>query len=175
MSRRSAAAAWAALDPPPTARADAAAALARFIHLFLASLLHPPRSDGDVASRLIMREATQPSEAIDFVVRDFIEPHESMLIRIMQVLVPGADRAELAMLSHSVLGQVLHYRAHRPLLERIAIRQWLDAAGIRQIAEHIARFSLRAIDCPQKIIDEAVRQIADEPGDPAIAAREVRR
>ena len=48
--------------------------------------------DGHTREALLDAAAAEPSQAIDSVVRDYIEPHESMLVEVLRVLVPDADR-----------------------------------------------------------------------------------
>lgn len=153
MQRRETASAWAMLEPAPTTRQAAATALVRFIDRFMRSLLLP--ENGDAATCLILREAAEPDEAIDSVVRDFIQPHESMLVGVVAVLRPDADRRELSLLAQSILGQMLHYRVFRPFLERMATGGLRDEAAVDGIASHVARFSLRSLGCPARMIERA--------------------
>ncbi len=154
MKRRPTAAAWDLLREKPRSRQDAATALVRFTHEFLVRLL--PADDNDVFSGLILREAAEPSEAIDSVVRDFIDPHESLLVGLIEVLVPGTPRPQLSLLAQSVLGQILHYRVFRPFLERMAVADFLRSRRLKEIADHIASFSLRALGCSVPMIDRAI-------------------
>ena len=155
MERRESAAPWEVLEGEPTSRLAAAAMIVRFIHRFLARRLAPDTPD--TASSLILHEAAEPSEAIDSVVQ-FIQPHETMLMEVLRVLIPDADRQRLSFLAQSVLGQILHYRVFRPVLERMAIGNLADRKRIRDIADHIARFSLRGFGCSPRLIDRAVEE-----------------
>ncbi|MHC4415980.1 MAG: TetR/AcrR family transcriptional regulator [Planctomycetota bacterium] len=156
MERRETASAWESLQARPPDPQMAATVLVRFIHRFLARRLAP--DSPDTAGSLILHEAVEPSEAIDAVVRDFIQPHESMLVEVLSVLAPDADRRQLSFFGQSVLGQILHYRVFRPVLERMAIGNLADREQIRQIADHIARFSLRGLGCPPEIIERALAE-----------------
>src|SRR5262245_8982557 len=69
MSRDEAQAVWDVLRDPPADADSAAAMLARFIHMFLSRLLLSP--EGTRCCSLMVREAGEPSEAIDAVMRDF--------------------------------------------------------------------------------------------------------
>ena len=69
----------------------------------------------------------------------------------------------LSFLAQSILGQILHYRVFKPMLERMAIGDLSDRTQIRRIADHIARFSLGGLGCSLSVIDRAVA----EAGPPA--------
>jgi AcrR family transcriptional regulator len=151
MQRRRAGAAWEVLQDTPRDRSEAAVRLVRFVHEFLAHLMA-----GDPSSRLLLREAAEPSEAIDGVVRDFIEPNEALLVSLVRVFAPDEDERRLALMAESVLGQVLHYRVFRPFLERLTVGELATAEQIAEVADHLAAFSLRGIGCPGDMIDQAI-------------------
>ena len=73
----------------------AATVLARFIHLFLSHLL--PTEGVDTCGNLLIREALEPTEAIEAVVADYMRPHQSMLISVLEIMLPEAGRRELSM------------------------------------------------------------------------------
>ena len=169
MERRETAAPWEVLQGPQATPQEAATVLVAFIHRFLARRLDPETTD--TAASLILHEAAEPSEAIDSVVRDFIQPHEERLVAALRILKPDANRQELSFLAQSILGQVLHYRVFKPVLERMAIGDLSDRRQIRRIADHIARFSLRGLGCSPSVIDRAVA----EAGPPANSGSRTRR
>ena len=146
---------WEVLQETPADLQMAATMLVRFIHRFLARRLAP--ESPDTAASLILHEAAEPSEAIDSVVRDFIQPHEEMLVRVLRVLAPDADRRTLSLFAQGVLGQILHYRVFRPVLERMAVGDLSDPGCIARIGEHIGRFSLAGLGCPPDIIARALQ------------------
>ena len=158
MERHGARAAWQVLEGPHASRRAAAAALALFIRRFLARRLPPPGDGPDVAGSLILHEAAEPSEAIDSVVRDFIRPHESMLVETLSVLAPEAQRRTLALHAQSIMGQMLHYRVFRPFMERMAVGDLSRPATVRRIADHIARVSLRGLGLSEARIERALTE-----------------
>jgi AcrR family transcriptional regulator len=161
MSRGEAQAVWDVLRDPP-ADADAAAGLlARFIHLFLARVLLS--NQGNSCCSLMVREATEPSEAIDAVVRDFVRPHRDMLVQAVGVLRPDLRKGELALCAQSVLAQVLHYRVFRAFAERLDDQSLTDEHRVRTVAAHIARFSLTALGCSTARIDQALHTAGAQP------------
>jgi AcrR family transcriptional regulator len=154
MQQRVTSAAWEALEGRPADANEAAAALARFIDRFLRHLI--PADRDDAASCFILREAAQPSEAIDSILENFIKPNEALLVQTLQVLAPQCSRAQLSLYAQSVLGQMLHYRTFRPFLERMPIGDLSNTETIAAIAEHITRFSLQGLRVEPTTIDQAI-------------------
>ena len=157
LERRDTAKAWGALRPQPESRKAAATMLVQFIHLFLKRLL---MQTDDVVSSLILREAAEPTDAIDFVIQHFAQPHEETLVRVIAVLLPKASRRALSLHAQSILGQVLHYRTYRPFLERMTIGVLCDSGNLASIAEHIACVSLRGLGCSPRLIETARQSAA---------------
>lgn len=156
MSRGEAEAVWDVLRDKPADAASAAAMLVRFIHTFLSRLLSP--EEGSACCSLMVREAMEPSEAIDAVVRDFIRPHRDMLVQVIGVLRPDLSNDKLAMCAQSVLAQVLHYRVFRGFVERLDTATIADPAYAREKADHVARFSLAALGCDAGLIAQAIEE-----------------
>jgi TetR/AcrR family transcriptional regulator, regulator of cefoperazone and chloramphenicol sensitivity len=155
MSRGDAQTVWDVLNDVPGDRTEAATVLVRFIHQMLS--LHLTSESPSACCRLMMREAAEPSEAIDSVVRDYILPRHQTLVRVIAAISGEHDPASLSMAATSVLSQVLHYRIFKPFIERMRQGDVSDAAQIRAIGGHIARFSLRGLSCPEPMIAVAVR------------------
>jgi hypothetical protein len=120
---------------------------------------------------LILHEAAEPTEAIDSVVGDFIEPHERMHIELLRVIVPEASQEQLSFFAQSIMSQIMHYRIFKPVLERMAVGDLTDRTKIRSIADHIARFSLRGLGCPQDVVEQAVSGAAKLDKDNALNQR----
>jgi AcrR family transcriptional regulator len=157
MSRGEAEAVWDVLREKPADAASAATMLVRFIHTFLSRLLSP--DEGSSCCNLMVREAMEPSEAIDAVVRDFIRPHRDMLVQVIGVLRPDLDRKRLAMCAQSVLAQVLHYRVFRGFVERLDATAIDDPTYVRGKADHVASFSLAALGCDAEMIAQAIEEV----------------
>jgi AcrR family transcriptional regulator len=163
MSRGEAAAAWDALrgfEPDGTLARDshgAAAALVRFVRLLLDRMINDTPENEPRCCALMLREAAEPSEAIDAVVRDFIEPSQGLLMNVLRAVAgaPGMPEAQLAASATSVMSQILHYRIFRPFLDRMP-QTAPHAHDVDYLAAHIARFSLRAVGLPEPAIDSAI-------------------
>jgi len=154
LRERATAGAWRALEAEPRDATAAAMALARFIDRFLRHLI--PADRDDAASCFILREAAQPSEAIDSIMENFIRPNEALLVQTLALLAPQSSRSQLSLYAQSVLGQMLHYRTFRPFLERMAIGDLSNPQTIAAVAEHITRFSLQALGVTPDIIEQAI-------------------
>jgi AcrR family transcriptional regulator len=159
MEQSETSASWEVLREGPPDPLEAATMLVCFIHHFLDR--HMAADVPNTVCSLILHEAAEPTEAIDSVVRDFVEPHEHRLIEVLRVLVPDAERRQLSFFAQSIMGQILHYRVFKPVLERMAVGDLTDRARIRSIADHLARFSLRGLGCPPDLIEKAVSSAAE--------------
>ncbi|MCA9295662.1 MAG: TetR/AcrR family transcriptional regulator [Phycisphaerales bacterium] len=150
LERRDHAEAWAVLEERATSRSDAAHRLTLFMHVMLQRLLRPAGSD--VACKLILREAAEPTRMMSVVVDEFIRPYEQTLADAIRTLEPALTDHERACAAQSVLGQLLHYRTYGPFLEFMGLGSMRDAANISDIAGCIARFTLRGLGCsPEEI------------------------
>ena len=165
MERSEAAASWEVLREGFTEPLDAATVLVRFIHKFMERHMAPD-TPSPVCS-LILHEAAEPTEAIDSVVRDFIEPHMRRHVELLRVLVPGANDRHLSLYSQSIMGQILHYRVLKPVLERLGVGDLTDRQQIRTLADHIARFSLLGLGCPPDLVKQAIMNAGQSDPDAA--------
>jgi AcrR family transcriptional regulator len=163
MSRGEAAAAWDALRgiepearpaPDPSA---AAIALVRFVRLLLDRMINETPGNEPRCCALMLREAAEPSEAIDAVVRDFIQPSQGLLMNVLRCIAGGdaVPEAQLAASATSVMSQILHYRIFRPFLDRMP-QTAPHAHDLNYLAAHIARFSLRGMGVADHAIGKAI-------------------
>jgi len=160
MERRPAAAPWEALNEKPKNRKVAAAQLAIFIRLLLVRLLGPSE---DTSTKLLFREAAEPSEAIDSVVAELIQPLETLLVEVIGTIRPGASVDDSRLAAQSVLGQISHYRVFMPFLQRMRNRSLRSSGSIERIAAHISGFSLSALGCNSTTIEQAIASASTSP------------
>ncbi|MCA9291859.1 MAG: CerR family C-terminal domain-containing protein [Phycisphaerales bacterium] len=161
MRRRDLESAWARLEPAPTTPAAAGVALAEFLHHFIQDVLRPPGDDP--CCTLMMHEANEPSEVLDWIVRDFLAPRQAQLVETLRVLRPSEPDDVLSFAAQSVLGQIFHYRNARPFIERLRTTDLEAPACAREVAIHLTRFSLRGVGCPEAFIARTVRRAFPEP------------
>ena len=131
---------------------------ARCLHGFIRAYLHDLLVEGghDSCGALMLWEAVQPSEAIDAVVRDYIEPSHAALLALVRALLPADDRDRARLCARSVLGQLLHYRVFGPFIERLDARGDDPQQTAGEKAEHVLRFSLRAMGHDDAFIDRVL-------------------
>lgn len=127
--------------PPGT---PAAAKLRDFIRFQLGKLLDPHKPAWH--ARLIMRELTQPSAACTELVRDYIEPKSKILIGILEdLLPPRTSRRQRFLTAFSIVGQVLFYSTHKPIITLLLGEEDYQRLDADILAEHITRFTLAAL------------------------------
>jgi hypothetical protein len=84
------------------------------------------------------------------LVRDFFRPHFEQLLKILDELLPAdMPLARRQMIGFSVIGQCLHYRVARPIVELIVGPEELPRFNLAAIAQHISQFTLAALGSPE--------------------------
>ncbi len=151
---------WGTLAPRPRSRAAAAHALVRFLRRFLARLSDRPALTS--CTRLTLQEAMRPSEALEDVVSSFMLPNVVLLVEVLAVLSPRSSAVELRFDARGILGQLMHYLVLRPIVERSAGLDLSDPRVLREVADHVARFSLRGLRVPEALVQAAFAEDADE-------------
>ncbi|QDU83536.1 HTH-type transcriptional repressor KstR2 [Planctomycetes bacterium Pla163] len=149
--------AWSELDGPFTKPADAARALAVFVRAFLPGLLED--RELNACSCLMLREAMQPSEALDDVLRQFIEPREQALEDAIRAARPELKPKEARLCARSLFGQLLHQHLFRPFFEGLRGRPHAKR-DVQAITDHVIRFSLRGIGLRDAQITKALASSA---------------
>ena len=126
-------------DAPPQDRLKA----------YVRSLLQRLFDQGKPAAwhnKLIAREIIEPTGALESLVRHSIKPQYEALSGIIEELLGGPGPAErVRACAISVVGQCMHLYHARPVLTRLAPDMGYQPADIERWADHIARFSLAAI------------------------------
>jgi len=119
-----------------------------YIDGFLHRLLHPDRPKWH--GLLMAREMTEPTDALDILVREAIRPRAQELEKIITELTGGSlSKDREWMLGFSVVGQCLFYLHDRPLIERLYPKLATHPPSIEQLVDHIHAFSLAAIRAAQ--------------------------
>lgn len=144
---------WAVLERPFDGPQAATRALAAFVRAKLANLLEDEVANA--CTCLLLREAMQPSEALDDVLAQFIEPHEKSLERAIRAARPNLKPKEARMCARSLFAQLLHQHLFRPFFEGLRGKPH-TAREVRTISDHVIRFSLRGIGLRDSQIDKAL-------------------
>jgi TetR/AcrR family transcriptional regulator, regulator of cefoperazone and chloramphenicol sensitivity len=130
-------------DRPTPAGIPAEAQLREFIRQFLKHLLDSGRPSW--FARLLAREMTEPSGALDSFVEEHVRPKQIALQEIVHEILGDLPPRVIAKCAVSVIGQMLHYHFARPVLKRLSpIYADLDQ-HVEELADHITRFSLGGI------------------------------
>jgi AcrR family transcriptional regulator len=115
-----------------------------FIHEFMSMLLDEKKSSSQC--RIMARELADPTPALDQIVREAIAPlHEFLGKLIVEVVGEKVSKAALSRYVNSIMGQCIFYSHSYPVLQRLHPTLRYSQAEIRAIAEHIAEFSLLAL------------------------------
>jgi AcrR family transcriptional regulator len=113
------------------------------------------------AGQILLRELVSPTEAIEQVKHDALEPmHERMESLMRELLGPAATREQLLLCTMSVVHQCMAMGI-RMFRGRIPPRLRLDVPTgqlIELLTDHIARFSLAGIEAVREEIETAVSQ-----------------
>jgi len=132
-----------------TAEADRPGAprqrLRAFIGAFLAYLLDPQRPAWH--GRLIAREMTQPTKALDELVAESIEPVKRRIGGIVrEILGPDIPETQVTLSCFSILGQCLYYVCHREMISRLFPPGRRPPRDVETLTDHISRFSLAGLN-----------------------------
>ena len=104
----------------------------------------------DVTDRhmsLMAREMNDPTAALDTVIDEFIAPKARILRALIAQLRPDlADKQDLHFHAASIVGQCLHYRMTLPVTLKLLKRKRMTPELLQQVSNHIANFSLRALE-----------------------------
>jgi AcrR family transcriptional regulator len=132
--------------PPDDAFFDGTASqqLRRYIRHFLSNILAIDQTSG-WQPNLILREMLRPTQASERLVQEIIRPKFERLLRILQRLCPDAEARRLYVIAFSIIGQCLHYKVGRSIIERLIGPEEFDTLGLDYLADHIATFSLAAL------------------------------
>jgi AcrR family transcriptional regulator len=96
--------------------------------------------------QLMMREVMQPTAAVAELVQEFFRPHFDILLEVIDELVPAdTTPEERHKLAFSIVGQCLHYRVARPIMELLLRPDEFASLTPEHIAAHVAEFSLAAL------------------------------
>ncbi len=115
---------------------------------FVSNLLHRMLDDSGDAyhMQLMMREMLQPTAACAELVRDFIRPHFELLLSLLDEIVPvETTLARRKLIALSIVGQCLHHRITRPVIQFLFTPDEFARLSIETLAEHITQLTLDGI------------------------------
>ena len=98
-------------------------------------------------SRLVARELIEPTAAIHKLAERNVRPQHALFTGLLRGVVgPAVPAPVVQKCVFSVIGQVVFYARSRIVHELVVPEITYDEAGIASIAQHIAAFSLAALD-----------------------------
>jgi AcrR family transcriptional regulator len=118
------------------------------LHAFILRLLFSVLDKGAPAwlGKLMAREMIEPTQALDDLVKSIIFPMTQKLGAIVRELLGGHVPDDLVHRCQiSIIGQCLHYRNARPVIQRVFPEHQYLPEDIAKMADHITRFSLAAL------------------------------
>lgn len=97
-------------------------------------------------TRLIFQEMNRPTQATAVIVEEFLSPRFRAMREVIAPFLGDADDETLALHVMSLTGQVLYHRVAAPVALRLLGRDAYDAPLVARVAEHIAGFTLAALE-----------------------------
>lgn len=132
---------------PPDLGLSENATVQERLHAFIRSLLLRVLDEGRPAwhGKLMAREITEPTAALDLLVDGVIRPLYERLASIVGEFL-GSDPSDRAvrLCTSSIIGQCLHYHHSQHVIMRLEPQKF-GPEEIEVLAEHITRFSLGAL------------------------------
>jgi len=120
-------------------RRELEAVLAARTKVMLDLLIGPPPG---LHATLMLREMSDPSEALHIIVDEFIAPFEHELEDIVAHLLPDLEPHAVEDCARSIVGQALFYRFAMPAVLRMLRLRAYPRGFAAEVAAHITEFSL---------------------------------
>ena len=128
----------------PTAAAPAEERLTAYVRTMMSRILDEGRPAWH--GKLMSREMTEPTGALDGLVRDvFLSRFKELYGIVSELLGPAASHGDVEKCCNSVIAQGVFYQHCKPLLLRMEATLRYDKSGIEELVAHVTQFSLFAI------------------------------
>lgn len=125
--------------------------LRAYIHGFLHQLLDPNAEEASWLGKLIAREMTEPTPALDLMIEKGIRPASERLSKLVgEVLELPADDPRVLMGMSAIQGLCIWYRSSRTVGERMFPEIQFTPESIDWMAEFVADFSLAGLRAQMK-------------------------
>ena len=110
------------------------------------NMLNRVLSNCDDRLKVCLREFVEPTEALDFLVKEIItEQYGIMRSVVVAVLGREPGKEELDRFTMSVSSQCFYYGLAAPMLTRLGVKVPQTDAEIEELAAHVSRFSLAGL------------------------------
>lgn len=137
---------------PPDMQLEADASAEDKLRAVVKSFLHKMLDSGELgyAGQLLLMEMANPTEAIDHIKRDAIDPIRKRMISILRELLgEQAGEQDIVFCAMSVIHQCMGFGFHRGQLPPPL--RGLEINGLHEaLSEHITRFSLAGLAAVKK-------------------------
>lgn len=116
--------------------------LRKMIGLMLDTMIKR-RQRGPLHMRLMLHELARPTPAIARVVDESVKPlHDRLCVLLGQFLNLPPDDAKTRLCAQSIIGQLIHYAHHSPVIARLWPELKMTPEQQEVVANHVADFSL---------------------------------
>ena len=123
---------------PPEAR------LRSFVRMILDCVFNSSRPAWHM--KLVLQEMSDPTPAMDEVVKEFIRPRYEILCSLIGSLIGESSTSRITQLcAHSIVGQARHYVIANAVIGAVWPELSFTRKNIDEIADHITAFSLAGI------------------------------
>jgi AcrR family transcriptional regulator len=120
------------------------AKLRAFVRMILNSVFKATRPAWYM--KLVLQEMSNPTPAIDELVKEFIRPRYRLLCELIGGMIGQSPKARVTQLcAHSVVGQARHYLIANAVIEKIWPEFTFTAEELEELTDHIVVFSLAGI------------------------------
>lgn len=118
--------------------------LSNFIHTFICRFLEEGKTA--LFGKLLAREFTESTGALDVLVEDFIRPTFIKLSSIVrEIMGDKSPDKKVELCAMSIIGQCLYFRNARPVVFRLRHKEGYTDKDIKEITKHIINFSLKGL------------------------------
>ena len=95
----------------------------------------------------MFREMSDPTPALEVIVKEFIAPKRELLCKLIAQANPALRHdKDLTFYAASIMGQILYYRTSLPVFLRLFETEEMTPELLERIATHIADFTLAALN-----------------------------
>jgi TetR/AcrR family transcriptional regulator, regulator of cefoperazone and chloramphenicol sensitivity len=124
--------------------------LEKFVHELIFHCFEGTRQSWQ--DQLILREWSDPTEPMANLVEDYMRPRYELLLGLVREIVgPAVAEITVKRCVNSLVSQCVHYHQARFIFSRLTPEQSLDEAGLKELAAHIAAFSLAGMKALSKV------------------------
>ncbi len=124
------------------------------LQIYIRTFLSRIMNDGHPAwfGKLLAREFTEPTWALDILVKETIRPSLQLLTEIVADIMGSNSRDRIVRLcSMSIVGQCLYFRHSHPIITRVYPGELFGPEQIEELTRHITSFSLQGIVKEKKL------------------------